>query len=166
MLLSMPIPALGSFPNYPFFNAGELKNTGFDISVDFQNKIGKEFNYNIGANISTYKTKVTKLISDYLTGSVSRTYEGGPIGRFWGYKLVGIFQNQAEIDQYVDKNGEKIQPTASPGDFKFAKLGEEGVLNDADDRTFIGDPNPDFIFGLSLGFDFKTLISRWLGKAL
>jgi hypothetical protein len=87
---------------------------------------------------------------------VSRTYVGGPIGRFWGYKQIGIFQNQSEIDNYVDKNGTKIQPNAQPGDFKFAKLTEEGVLND-DDRTFIGDPNPDLIFGLNLGFEYKNI---------
>lgn len=82
-------------------------------------------------------------------------HEGGPIGRFWGYKRIGIFQNQAEIDSYVDANGTKIQPNAKPGDFKFAKLQGTGELNDDDDRTFIGDPNPDFIFGFNLGFTYK-----------
>ena len=100
---------------------------------------------------------MTELTSEYLTGDVSRTYVGGPIGRFWGYKQIGIFQNQAEIDNYVDKDGNKIQPNAHPGDFKFAKLGESGALNDDDDRTFIGDPNPDLIYGFNLGFEWKGL---------
>ena len=107
--------------------------------------------------MSTYKTKVTKLTSEYLSGSNSRTYVGGPIGRFWGYKQIGIFQNQEEIDNYVDKNGDKIQPNAQPGDFKFAKLGDGiGELNDDEDRTFIGDPNPDLIYGFNLGFSYKN----------
>ena len=75
---------------------------------------------------------------------------------FWGYKQIGIFQSQEEIDNYVDKNGTKIQPNAKPGDFKFAKLGGEGELNDDDDRTFIGDPNPDLIYGFNLGFNYKN----------
>lgn len=155
MLLEMPIPSFGGMPNYPFFNAGNLKNTGFEIVVNYRNTIGQDFGYSVGANVSTYKTKVTNLISEYLSGNVSRTYEGGPIGRFWGYKRIGIFQNQAEIDSYVDANGTKIQPNAKPGDFKFAKLQGTGELNDDDDRTFIGDPNPDFIFGFNLGFTYK-----------
>ena len=156
MLLNMPIPSFGAFPNSPFFNAGDLKNTGFEIVVNYRNQIGKDFNYNVGLNMSTYKTEVTKLTSEYLSGNTSRTYVGGPIGRFWGYKQIGIFQNQEEINNYVDKNGTKIQPNAQPGDFKFAKLGESGELNDDDDRTFIGDPNPDLIYGFNLGFSYKN----------
>ena len=156
MLLNMPIPSFGAFPNSPFFNAGDLKNTGFEIVVNYRNQIGKDFNYNVGLNMSTYKTEVTKLTSEYLSGNTSRTFVGGPIGRFWGYKQIGIFQNQEEIDNYVDKNGTKIQPNAQPGDFKFAKLGESGELNDDDDRTFIGDPNPDLIYGFNLGFSYKN----------
>lgn len=156
MLLTMPIPSFGAFPNAPFFNAGDLKNTGFELTMNYRNEIGKDFGYNVGLNLSSYKTNVTKLTSDYLSGNSSRTYVGGPIGRFWGYKQIGIFQNQEEIDQYVDKNGAKIQPNAQPGDFKFAKLGESGPLNDDDDRTFIGNPNPDLIFGFNLGLNYKN----------
>lgn len=157
MLLEMPIPAFGGFSNSPFFNAGDLKNVGFEVVMHYRNQIGKDFSYNIGLNMSTYKTTVTQLTSEYLSGNNSRTYVGGPIGRFWGYQQIGIFQNQEEIDNYVDKNGNKIQPNARPGDFKFAKLGEEGPLNDDDDRTFIGDPNPDLIYGFNLGFAYKNL---------
>ena len=156
MLLNMPIPSFGAFPNSPFFNAGDLKNTGFELVANYRNAIGKDFNYNVGLNMSTYKTEVTKLSSEYLSGNSSRTYVGGPIGRFWGYQQIGIFQNQQEIDSYTDKNGTKIQPNAKPGDFKFAKLGESGVLNDDDDRTFIGNPNPDLIYGFNLGFNYKN----------
>jgi hypothetical protein len=156
MLLTMPVPSFGAFPNSPFFNAGDLKNTGFEFSTNYRNTFGRDFTYSLGANLSTYQTEVTGLVSEYLTGDVSRTYVGGPIGRFWGYKHLGIFQNQMEIDSYVDKNGTKIQPNAQPGDFKFAKLTDEGILND-DDRTFLGDPNPDLIFGFNLGFSWRTI---------
>lgn len=156
MLLNNPIPSFGAYPNDPYFNAGDLKNTGIEIVANYHNNIGNDFHYNVGVNISTYKTKVTKLTSDYLSGDVSRTYVDGPIGRFWGYKKIGIFQNQTEIDEYVDVNSSKIQPNAQPGDFKFAKLGESGPLSDDEDRTFIGDPNPDLIYGFNLGFSYKN----------
>ena len=160
MLLNMPIPSFGALPNSPFFNAGDLRNTGFELVMNYRNQIGKDFHYNIGLNMSTYKTKVTKLNSEYLSGSQSRTYVGGPIGRFWGYQQIGIFQNQQEIDAYVDGSGNKIQPNAKPGDFKFAKLGKSGALNDDDDRTFIGDPNPDLIYGFNLGFNYRNFDVR------
>ena len=156
MLLQVPIPAFGAYANDPYFNAGDLKNTGFELNLDYHGKIGSDLRYNAGLNMSTYKTKVTRLTSDYLTGNVSRTYVGGPIGRFWGYKKIGIFQNQSEIDSYVGKDGAKIQPNAKPGDFKFAKLGATGALSDDQDRTFIGDPNPDLIYGFNLGFQYKN----------
>jgi TonB-linked SusC/RagA family outer membrane protein len=156
MLLQMPVPSFGAFPSSPFFNAGDIRNTGFELTLNYLNKTGNDFNYNAGVNVSAYKTEVTGLVSEYLSGSVSRTVVGGPIGRFWGYKQTGIFQNQAEIDNYVDRNGTKIQPYAQPGEFKFAKLTDEGELNE-DDRTFIGDPNPDLIFGFNIGFEYKGL---------
>lgn len=155
MLLQVPIPAFGSFSNDPFFNAGELKNTGFDFSVDYNANLTKDLDFNAGVNLSTYKTEVTSLTSEYLSGNVSRTYVGGPIGRFYGYKQIGIFQNQEEIDSYVAEDGSKIQPNAKPGDFKFQKFGKTGALNDQDDRTFIGDPNPDLVYGFNLGFRYK-----------
>ena len=155
MLLSVEMPAFGAFPTWPYFNAGSITNRGFELALNYRNNIGKDFEYNVGVNLSTYKTEVTELTSEYLQGQVSRTYVGGPIGRFYGHKQIGIFQNQEEIDNYVDSKGNKIQPNARPGDFKFAKLTEEGALND-DDRTFIGDPNPDLIYGFNLGFAYKN----------
>lgn len=155
MLLQMPIPSFGAFSNSPFFNAGDVRNNGFEFTASYNNHAGALI-YNVGLNLSTYKTTVTRLTSEYLTGSVSRTYEGGPIGRFWGYRQIGIFQSQEEIDSYVDAKGNKIQPNAHPGDFKFAKLGDGiGALNDDEDRTFIGDPNPDLIFGFNFGLSYK-----------
>lgn len=155
MLLQNPVPSFGGYPNSPFVNAGDVRNNGFEFVANYHNHAG-DFNYHASINLSTYKTKVTRLTQDYLTGAVSRTYVGGPMGRFWGYKQIGIFQSQEEIDNYVDADGVKYQPNAHPGDFKFAKLGDgKGEINDEEDRTFIGDPNPDLIYGFNLGFEWK-----------
>ncbi len=161
MLLPFPLPSFGGYTNNPYINSGSLRNVGAELSLNYRGQIGKDFEYNVGTNLSTYKTKVTglnvgTLELEYLSGSVSRTYKGDPFGKFWGYKHIGIFQNQAEIDSYVDSKGNKIQPNAKPGDFKFAKLSGDGELNDKD-RTFIGDPNPDLIFGFNLGFAYKNV---------
>lgn len=155
MLLQNPVPSFGGYPNSPFVNAGDVRNNGFEFVANYHNNAG-DFNYHASINLSNYKTTVTRLTQDYLTGAVSRTYVGGPMGRFWGYKQIGIFQSQEEIDNYVDADGVKYQPNAHPGDFKFAKLGDgKGEINDEEDRTFIGDPNPDLIYGFNLGFEWK-----------
>lgn len=156
MLLQVPVPSLAGYPNSTWMNAGDVQNKGFEMIVNYRNEIG-DFGYNVGANISTYKTEITNLASDidfYLTGDVSRTYVGGPMARFFGYKQVGIFQNQQEIDNY-QLNGVKIQPNAKPGDFKFADLNGDGVINDKD-RDFIGDPNPDLIYGFNINLNYKN----------
>jgi len=161
MLLMIPTPSFASYPNDPWSNAGDIKNKGFELNINHHNTIRK-FNYSIGVNLSTYKTKVTNLTSDveyYLTGSVSRTYVGGPLGRFYGHKVIGVFQNQAEIQAY-SKDGKLIQPNAKPGDFKFADLNNDGVINN-DDRDFIGDPNPKLIYGLNFSFGYGGFDLSW-----
>lgn len=156
MLLQVPMPEFSAYPNSPWSNAGDVSNKGFEMNLNYRDAIG-DFNYALGVNLSTYKTNVTYLTSDdeyYLTGTVSRTYVGGPIGRFYGYKQIGIFQNWEEINNYT-KDGEKIQPNAQPGDFIFADLNNNGVIEDGD-RTFIGDPNPDLIYGFNIGLNYKN----------
>lgn len=160
VLLPFELPAFGGYTNSPFMNAGKFSNKGFEISLSYRNTVNEDFNYNIGLNLSTYKTNIESLSIgeyslEYLTGTNGRSYPGNPINKFWGFKYLGIFQTQEEIDGYVDAQGNKVQPNARPGDFKFANLDNENPLND-DDRTFIGDPNPDLIYGLNLGFNYKN----------
>lgn len=160
VLLPFELPSFGGFTNSPYMNAGKIRNTGFDFSANYTNSTISDFRFHAGINLSTYSTKIKSLsVGDYglnyLSGNNGRSYLNQPFNKFWGFKHVGTFQNQAEIDSYVDSKGNKIQPNAAPGDFKFAKLSGDGELND-DDRTFIGDPNPDLIYGINLGFDYKN----------
>ena len=83
-----------------------------------------------------------------------RAEEGFPIGYFWGYKTDGIFQNEAEVLAYKNSKGELIQPDATPGDVRFVNMNDDNLISDAD-KVMIGDPNPDFTFGLNLGADYK-----------
>lgn len=74
---------------------------------------------------------------------------------FYGFKTNGIFQNQAEIDSYVNSSGVVIQPDAQPGDFKWVDLDDDGDI-DSDDRGFLGSSLPKFTFGFSLNLDYKN----------
>lgn len=169
MLLRVPVPAIAGYPNYPFSNAGDVVNEGFELAANLNNNIN-DFNYSIGGNISKYRNEVTSLgIGDLpLYGSVSKTEVGGPMSRFFGWVWEGVFQNQSEIDNYVGPGGEVIQPNATPGDFKFADLNNDGLLND-EDRTYIGNPHPDLVYGFNFnleykGFDFSSSFQGTIGN--
>ena len=90
-------------------------------------------------------------------GTVSRNQNGYPIGYFFGYKAIGVFQTQEEIDNYISPaTGKPIQPNAVPGDTKFEDLNGDGVISDDnEDRTMIGKPNPDWIVGLTVAADWN-----------
>ena len=79
---------------------------------------------------------------------------GHPIGAFYGFKILDIFQSNAEVNYYKDENGNKIQPNAKPGDFRFADLNDDGKIT-ADDRTFIGDPTPTWSYGATINASYK-----------
>ncbi len=159
-------PTLASFgTGAPFINGGDVQNKGFELSVIWNDNIN-DFNYSIGANLSHNKNEVTR-IDNYekiihglpnvladLTSEIFRAEEGFPIGYFWGYKTDGIFQNESEIQAYVNSTGELIQPEATPGDVRFVNMNDDNVIDD-NDKVMIGDPNPDFTFGITLGADYK-----------
>jgi len=174
MLLRTPVPNYTGYPNAPYTNAGSVRNKGFELGIDWRGQKGN-FSYGINANAATYKNEVTSLGEGdnpiYGTGfksGLSKTEVGHPIGMFFGYKWLGIFQTPEEIRAYTGKNGQLLEPLAKPGDFKFADTNGDGVLND-NDRTYIGNPHPGLVygFGIRLGwknFDFSSAFSGTLGN--
>lgn len=81
------------------------------------------------------------------------------ISRFYGYVADGIFQNWDEVYAHTNENGKLVQSNAQPGDIRFKDLNHDGVL-DENDKTWIGNPYPDLMVGLNLGFSYKTSISQ------
>jgi TonB-linked SusC/RagA family outer membrane protein len=161
MLLQLNVPSIAGYPNSPWTNAGSIQNTGFDFSATYKGQVD-DFAYNVGLNFSTYKNKVISLGSGnepiYYTGlksAMTKTEVGKPVALFYGYKQEEIFQNQKEIDEYVNQSGELLQPLAKPGDFKFADVNGDGKLNE-DDRTYIGNPHPDMILGINFSGTYKN----------
>lgn len=161
MLLQLTVPDLAGYPNSPWTNAGSIQNTGFDFSANYMGQ-ANDFGYNIGVNFSTYKNKVISLGSGnepiYYSGlktAMTKTEVGQPVAQFYGYRQIGVFQNQSEIDGYRNANGELLQPLAKPGDFQFEDVNKDGVINE-DDRTNIGNPHPDLIFGMNFNFMYKN----------
>jgi len=78
---------------------------------------------------------------------------GQPIGYFYGYKTNGIFQTVDEVNTHPSQIA--LGANAQPGDIKYVDVNGDGVIN-SDDRTYIGDPIPDFIMGLNISFKYKS----------
>ena len=157
MILTIDLPIYAQFPSSPKANMGSMKSNGVDLTISYNNHAG-DFTYGVNANLSAYKSVVRSLGGnpEYWSGDVSRSVIGEEFGRFYVLQYLGIFQNQREIDMYVDKDGRMIQPLAKPGDFKFADLDGDGQITDKD-RTFIGKPQPAASFGINLTAGWKGL---------
>ena len=160
-------PVLSSFgANAVSVNGGNVKNTGIEVGLHWNDNIGKDFHYGANLTLAHNKNEVTKIANKdgIIHGSGSVLWEGAeecfraevgkPIGYFYGYKSNGIFQNQEQIDNYKGPklNGDKTQP----GDVIWADTDNSGTL-DANDRTMIGNPNPDLTMGLSLNASWKAI---------
>lgn len=159
MLFQTPITFSAGDAGAPFFNVGKMTNKGFDIGLTYADKKG-DFGYSVSANISRYTNNVDRLDAGEDTrffGNASRvpsltlTEAGSPISSFYGYKVLGIFQSQAEADAWPDYGTYN-----APGKFKVADINNDGVIND-DDRTLIGNPHPDYTYGINLDFTYKNL---------
>ena len=152
--------------NAPYINGGDIRNQGIEVSVDWSKPTG-EFTYGVNVNGSFNKNRVTRIANaegiihgdeDILSEGTTEMYRaavGYPIGYFYGYKTAGVFQNQAQVDATAVKYED-----SKPGDLIFVDTNNDGVINE-DDRTMIGDPNPDFTAGLNFwvawkGFDFNV----------
>jgi TonB-linked SusC/RagA family outer membrane protein len=149
----------GSKPNV---NIGDLKNTGIDFSIGWRDRIG-QVAYNINANLSWYKNKVSKLGSSNLYTStrlnqMTITTVGQPIGMFYGYVVDGIYKSASEVTSYALPYGvasaAALNADAWVGHYKFKDINNDGKI-DANDRTIIGNPHPDITGGFNIGLNWK-----------
>ena len=142
-------------------NAGSVLNTGIEFALSSRNEIARNWTLNLNANGTFLNNKVLSLGAnseddDFIQSGglgngqlVTRTQVGQPIGSFYGYKVIGVLQNQEEV------NSSAIIAGQQPGDLKFADLNGDGYIDDQD-RTFIGSPIPDFMYGFSANLIYKN----------
>ncbi|WP_199501942.1 TonB-dependent receptor [Mucilaginibacter conchicola] len=171
----------------PYVNISQMRTDGLDVAVTGNFKANNDLAFNTTLSVTTYNNKIIKLTNNatYFYSDISRRFDvnmvrnevGHPIGQFYGYKIAGFWNSQQEIDAANAKvitatgNPDAVyQNDTKPGRFRYVDVNGDGVINDAD-RTFIGDPNPDFTAGLNLGvtyknFDFNMLLYGSFGNQI
>ncbi|MEO8568132.1 MAG: TonB-dependent receptor [Ginsengibacter sp.] len=163
MLVPMAVPISTGYSDIfvPSVNAGKVQNKGVELSINTENIRGK-FEWNTSFNISYNKNKVLSLNDSVplYTGSIglnqnlSIQNSGFPVNEFYGFVTNGIFQNQKDVNTYaVQIPGADPFNRTSPGDIKFRDLNNDGIIDD-NDRSYIGDPNPSFIFAMNNSFSY------------
>ena len=168
----------------PYVNAGAIRNKGIEFTLNTVNVSNKDWQWRTGATISFNRNKLTRLNSEdsSLQGRVgSEPYTlsevGGPVGRFYGYNVIGMYTKEDDFYQkdpngafMIDKDGNRI-PVARPadsdgnmydikqngiwvGDYIYEDINGDGKITESD-RTYIGNPNPKFTFGINNTITWK-----------
>ncbi|PGH38529.1 MAG: SusC/RagA family TonB-linked outer membrane protein, partial [Candidatus Nephrothrix sp. EaCA] len=162
MLTPLQLPA--SFGvGTPKINNGELKSWGWETEVKYRDKIGKNFNYNIGFNLSNNQNKLISYAGrKVISAGIVNILEGYPLNSFWGYKTDGYFQTVDEVRAHQARAFQDSR--TGPGDIKFVNQNNDALINigrgtpeDHGDLVYLGTDQPRFVFGLNLGFQWKGL---------
>ena len=156
MLVKASVPITSGFEDTSttYSNAGKVRNSGIEVSVNTVNLKG-ELGWETSLSYTYNKNKIKDLNSSvpYYINQINNSYvtmldANYPINVFYGYLTDGVFQNQQEVDLHA------VQPGAEPGDIRFKDLNYDGVIND-DDRTVIGNPNPTHLFSMGNTLTYK-----------
>lgn len=143
----------------PFINGGDIRNKGLEFALGYRTNFGKDWTLSVNGNASFNDNEVIKIANSegIIHGETNLLFQGidelnrvevgQPIGYFYGLKTDGIFQNASELTS--------VQPNAVPGDVRFVDLNGDGKI-DANDKTKIGDPNPDITYGFNMEVTYKA----------
>lgn len=167
ILVRVPVPQAGGAQRPPFVNAATVENNGVELGLIFKNRVG-QLSYSIGANISSIRNRVASIANSepilggfgLSDGALTKTETGYPVGSFFLYQMEGIFQNQEEVDASPFQT-----INTRPGDVKFADLNGDNIIDDKD-RQHIGNPFPDFSYGININLNWKNFDFSVLGQGV
>jgi TonB-linked SusC/RagA family outer membrane protein len=163
LLYNPVVPGTAGDGEAPFINIAAMDNSGIDLELSYNKTLGN-FKLSASAIFTSYKNEITK-ISDGVTffgsgssriGSLVRNEAGYPVSSFYGYTVQGLFQTFNEVNNAPSQDG------AAPGFFRYANIDTTGYFGyggpsiNPNDRTFIGNPNPKFTYGLNLAMAYKS----------
>ena len=166
LLINVRVPSVsGDADNVVLTNAASIQNQGLEVALAWRGKITSDLSYRVGGNLTLNKNKVIGLNGGQpiLDGGIganqqytTKTDNGQPVGAFYLFQVLGVFQSDDEVRAYKNTAGQVIQPSAAPGDFKYQDTNGDGRIDD-NDRIFSGSYQPKAYFGLNLGITFKGI---------
>ncbi len=164
LLYNPELPGTAGHATVPYINIAAMSDRGVDVELSYKNKWG-DLGFNGSLLLTTYKNRIDAIASSYgvtffdagnatntanrVNGVPNRDMVGHPMSEFFGYKVQGIFQSASEVASAP------TQSLAAPGTFRFQDTNGDGQIT-PDDRTFIGNPNPKFTYGVNLAFTYKN----------
>ena len=162
----------------PVINGGDVKNKGIEVGLSWNDNIGRDFTYSVGANFAYNHNEVGNIptLDGIIHGKDNQIYtnaeefyraeNGHAIGYFWGYKTAGLFQNQKEINDWIAAGNGIYQADVKPGDVKYVDVNHDGVIN-ASDKVDLGNGLPKYTFGFNFSLAWKgfDLSANFTGAA-
>ena len=161
-------PQLASYgTGAPYINGGDVTNKGYEVALNWSDR-KNSFEYNAGISLAHNENKVTRLANEegiihgpenvlaQNTDEMYRVEVGYPMGYFWGYETAGVFQNQTQIDEFINSGGVYLQDALVPGDLIFVNQNDDDTIDDLD-KTMIGNPHPKFTLGFNFNCSYKGL---------
>ena len=161
----------------PFINGGDVINDGVEFNVTWNDVVGRDFSYSIGVNGAFNHNRVGSIPTEdgIIHGETNQLYNNAPefyraqnghaIGYFWGYKTLGIFQNQQQIDEWKNAGNGFLQSNPVPGDVIYEDVNHDGVINDLD-KVDLGNGMPKFTYGINLNFYWKNFDLGIVGQGV
>lgn len=158
LLYQLPLPAVnGPQAAAPSVNIADMRNEGIDLQVISRFTPATELNVEITANAGFLRNEIVAIAPGVpffdgggtRFGNVIRNQPGRPMSSYFGYNVVGLFQNQEEVDSAPEQIGKGV------GRFRYEDINEDGEIT-PDDRTYLGDPVPDFTGGLNLKVNYRN----------
>lgn len=169
MLIGAAYSNLAGEPGTPYINYGSMRNRGFDFSFNYSDK-KNDFGWDLGLNLSRYENEVLSLAAadDYaiygwgarLSTASTRTIKGLPMSHFWGYNVIGFYEDEQDVLNSPTPYGTTAsaisdKPKSYVGKFKFEDVNGDGKI-DGNDRTMIGNPHPDLMAGLNVALTYSN----------
>ena len=172
LLYNPSLPATVGTATVPFQNVGQMKNSGIDIDLSTYFNLSDDLRLNTTVTFTSYSNEIVSIADGidhfdaegrrFNGSNIIRNAEGHSLSQFFGYQTEGFWDSQSEIDQAnaaaiaaTGDNNSVYQSDVAVGRFRYADINGDDQITDAD-RTFIGDPNPDFTYGLNLELTYKN----------
>ncbi|HJR99979.1 MAG TPA: TonB-dependent receptor [Flavobacterium sp.] len=167
VLFGFPIlMTTGNDGGNPISNAATVENKGFEFELAYSKKIN-DFSFNASLNFTKLNNKLVSLgngQNEHIQGNTI-TRKGNAVGMWYVLQTDGLFQNQEEIQNYVNSGGTVIMPNAQPGDIRFKDVNDDGEITN-EDKDIVGSPWPEFEMGFNAGASYKgfDFSMNWIGS--